>query len=67
MSKKKKEQLTNLKAYEGPNIKKSYRNLRKGNRNKAQSYQIQTLKVVVCENWRCYGIGDSNSPQVNLP
>jgi len=81
MNKMKKEQVTNLKACEGPNIKKSYWILRKGNRNKAQSYQIQTiqtatrlilsnlgfLKVVVCKNWQCCGIGDSNSAQVNLP
>jgi len=44
-SKKKEEQPTNLKAYKGTNIKKSYQIFRKGNRNEAKSYQIQTIQT----------------------
>jgi len=67
-SKKKEKQPTNLKAYEGTNLKKSYRMQRKGNRNEAKYYQTQTAtrlilsnigfsKVVVCENWGVVNLG----------
>jgi len=68
-SKKKEQQPTNFKAYEGTSIKKSCQILRNGNTNEAKSYQIQTIQTatrLILSNlgflkWWFVKIGDSSS------